>query len=65
MNDDLIRKIDFAIQEGLFESQNNIEEKYKIFDQYGNYYFPTDFSNSEWNTIATIEKSDYFICKLE
>ena len=42
-------KIEVAKQQGLF-NEENIDNN-KVFDCYGNYFFPTDFSNDEANTI--------------
>ena len=45
-------KIEIAKQQGLFNKKNN--DNNELFDCYGNYCFPTDFSNSEDNTILSI-----------
>ena len=42
-------KIEVAKQQGLFNEKNI--NNCKVFDCYGNYFFPTDFSISEDNTI--------------
>ena len=52
--DKMQEKIDVAIQDGLFgDAPYNLDD-IQVFDSYGNYCFPTDFSNSEGNTIVSI-----------
>ena len=48
-------KIEVAKQQGLF-NEENIDNN-KVFDCYGNYFFPTDFSNAEDNTILSITQT--------
>ena len=48
-------KIEVAKQQGLF-NEKNINNS-KVFDCYGNYFFPTDFSNTEDNTILSITQT--------
>lgn len=55
-------KIEIAKQQGLF-NENSIDNN-KVFDCYGNYFFPTDFSNTEDNTILSItQTSNVYIIK--
>ncbi|MDD2493223.1 MAG: hypothetical protein PHY83_04705 [Bacilli bacterium] len=51
--DNLEKNIEIAIENDLFSQDENSNEN-KIFDTYGNYYFPTDFSNTEENSILSI-----------
>ena len=53
--ENLQEKIEIAIEKGLFDNEK-ITEKNQIFDFYGNYCFPTDFSNSEENTILSVSQ---------
>lgn len=48
-------KIEIAKQQGLFNEQDI--DNNKVFDCYGNYFFPTDFSNTEDNTILSITQT--------
>lgn len=48
-------KIEVAKQQGLFNEENI--DNHKVFDCYGNYFFPTDFSNAEDNTILSITQT--------
>ena len=48
-------KIEVAKQQGLFNEKNI--NNCKVFDCYGNYFFPTDFSISEDNTILSIDQT--------
>lgn len=50
---DLEKSIKEAIDNGLFSSKNKSNEN-NIFDIYGNYYFPTDFSDDEENSILAV-----------
>ncbi len=49
----LEKSIKEAIDNGLFSSDNKSNEN-NIFDVYGNYYFPTDFSDNEENSILAV-----------
>ena len=51
--DNLEKNIEIAIANELF-SQNEKGNENRIFDTYGNYYFPTDYSNAEENSILSI-----------
>lgn len=53
--ENLQKKIETAIEKGLFDNEKRTE-KNQIFDFYGNYCFPTDFSNSEENTILSVSQ---------
>ena len=48
----LEKNINLAKEFGLFEHSNS--NKNQTFDCYGNYYFPTDYSNCEENTILSL-----------
>ena len=56
---ELDAKIELAKQQGLFKD-NSIDNN-NVFDCYGNYYFPTDFSNSEDNTILSIVQTQILV----
>lgn len=58
----LKEKINIAIQKGLFDTTNRNEQNNQVFDLYGNYSFPTDFSKVGGNTIASIDRSKFFQC---
>ena len=49
------KDIEKAIEYGLFGEEQSSNEN-QVFDFYGNYSFPTDFSNSESNTILSISQ---------
>ena len=53
--DNLEKNIEIAIKNDLFSQTENNNEN-RIFDAYGNYYFPTDFSNTEENSILSISQ---------
>ena len=53
--ENLQKNIEIAIEKGLFDSEKRSEEN-QVFDFYGNYCFPTDFSNSEGNTILSVSQ---------
>lgn len=48
-------KIEIAKQQSFFNEENIINNN--VFDRYGNYFFPTDFSNAEDNTILSITQT--------
>ena len=50
----LQENIELAIKKGLFNSEKTDDNQ--VFDFYGNYRFPTDFSNSEENTILSVSQ---------
>lgn len=52
--DNLQKNIELAIENGLFNSEKTDDNQ--VFDFYGNYNFPTDFSNSEGNTILSVSQ---------
>lgn len=51
--DNLEKNIKMALENDLLSQDENSNEN-KIFDTYGNYYFPTDFSNAEENSLLSI-----------
>ena len=51
--DKLEKNIKMALENDLLSQDENSNEN-KIFDTYGNYYFPTDFSNAEENSLLSI-----------
>lgn len=55
--ENLQNNIEIAIEKGLFDTDAS-EDKKQIFDLYGNYSFPTDFSNSKNNTILSVSQSN-------
>ena len=55
--ENLQKNIETAIEQGLFDREKK-DEKKQIFDSYGNYSFPTDFSNSKNNTILSVLQSN-------
>ena len=53
--ENLQKNIEIAVEKGLFDKEKRTEEN-QIFDFYGNYSFPTDFSNCEGNTILSVSQ---------
>lgn len=53
--DILEKNIEIAKDNGLF-SQTEFNNENRIFDAYGNYYFPTELFNTEENSILSISQ---------
>lgn len=53
----LDKNIEIALNAGLFsQPENETANENIIFDTYGNYYFPTDFSSNEKNSILSVSQ---------
>lgn len=49
----------FALDNGLFEKSQSKDNDSNVFDLYGNYVFPTDFSTDNDNTILSLSTTNF------